>query len=305
MRLAPPFAGPRPRCASHVSRFTFHAPRTTHHAPRTTHHGLRLAFTLVEILIAIGIFSLVLAAIYSSWTAILRGSKVGLDAAAAVQRARIAGRTIEECLGSVQSFVANQPYYAFLSENGSEATLSFVTRLSPSFPRSGKFGDLAVRRVTFSVENGKDGTRDLVLRQNPVMMEVDTDEKNYPLILAKNVKEFKTEFWDTRLQDWIDEWKQTNQLPVMVRVTLKLAANEFSSQVREQLTRIVSLPSVAVQPGWQVPRVQGLQPNQQLVPGQQPVSGQQSLPGQQPFPAQQQPFPGQQPYPGMRPVPDR
>jgi prepilin-type N-terminal cleavage/methylation domain-containing protein len=258
----------------------------------------RTGFTLIEILIAMGIFSMVLAAIYSSWTAILRGRKVGLDAAAAVQRARIAGRTIEECLGSVQSFVANQPYYSFVAQNGSEATLSFVTRLSPSFPRSGKFGDLTVRRVTFTVEQGKDGSRDLVLRQNPLMMDVDVDEKNYPLILAKNVKEFKTEFWDMRLQDWIDEWKQTNQLPVVVKVSLKLAPDQYSSQVREQITRIVNLPSVAVQPAWQVPRMQGLQPNQQLQPGQQVPPGQQLSPGQintgQQYPGQQQTYPGQQ-----------
>src|SRR5438309_9559508 len=89
------------------------------------------AFTLIEILVAIGIFSMVLAAIYSTWTAILRSTKVGLEAAAAVQRARIAGRTIEETLASVQSFSLNQNYYAFVAENGSEATLSFVSRLSP------------------------------------------------------------------------------------------------------------------------------------------------------------------------------
>src|SRR6476661_8658355 len=80
--------------------------------------SLSQAFTLVEILIAIGIFSMVLAAIYSTWTAILRASKVGLEAAAAVQRARIAGRTIEESLGSVQSFSLNQNYYAFVAANG-------------------------------------------------------------------------------------------------------------------------------------------------------------------------------------------
>lgn len=213
-------------------------------------------FTLIEILVAIGIFSMVLAAIYSTWTAILRSSKVGLEAAAAVQRARIAGRTIEETLGSVQSFALNLPYYAFVCENGSEAALSFVSRLSPSFPRSGKFAGLDVRRVTFSLEPGRDGGRDLVLRQTPLLMEMDKDEKNYPLVLAKNVKEFKTEFWDTRSQDWIDEWKQTNQIPVLVKVTLKLADNAYSSQVRQQVTRIVSLPSVTVQPGWQAPRLQ-------------------------------------------------
>jgi type II secretion system protein J len=212
-------------------------------------------FTLIEILVAIGIFSMVLAAIYSTWTAILRSSKVGLEAAAAVQRARIASRTIEETLGSVQSFALNQAYYAFVSENGSEASLSFVSRLSPSFPRSGKFAGLDVRRVTFSLES-RGGERDLVLRQTPLLMEIDKDEKNYPLVLARNVKEFKTEFWDNRQQDWIDEWKQTNQIPVLVKVTLKLADNAFSSEVRQQVSRIVSLPSVTVQPGWQAPRLQ-------------------------------------------------
>ena len=241
------------------------------------------AFTLVEILVALGIFSLVLLAIYSTWTAILRSTKVGLDAAAAVQRARIAGRTIEETLGSVQSFSLNLNYYAFVAENGSDATLSFVSRLSPSFPRSGKFAGLDVRRVTFSVESAPGGGRQLVLRQNPLLMDMDKDEKNYPLVLAKNVKEFKTEFWDQRMHDWIDDWKQTNQLPVLVRVTLSLADNAFSSQVRQSVTRIVSLPSVTVLPNWQAPR-------QAPVPGANPgapgtVPGNPSSPGVMPSPA--------------------
>src|SRR3954471_21257459 len=98
--------------------------RSTLHAPRST-----AAFTLVEILIAIGILSMVLAAIFSSWTAILRASKVGLDAAAAVQRARIVMRTLEDSLLCAQAFGGqNQRYYGFVAENGSEASLSFVSR---------------------------------------------------------------------------------------------------------------------------------------------------------------------------------
>jgi type II secretion system protein J len=217
----------------------------------------RRGFTLVEILIAMGILSLVLAAIYSSWTAILRASKTGLEAAAAVQRARMAARTIEESLGSAESFAAHvqvhPEYYAFVADNGDKAMLSFVTRLGPSFPRSGKFGDLDLRRVAFAVESSPEG-KQLVLRQCPLLMEMDKDEQALPLVLAKYVKEFKTEFWDIRLADWVDEWKTTNQLPVMVKVTLKLGANAYSSQVREQITRFVSLPSVAVMPMWQVSR---------------------------------------------------
>jgi type II secretion system protein J len=211
---------------------------------------LRRAFTLVEILIAMGILALVLAAIYSSWTAILRASKVGLDSAAAVQRARIAGRIIQETLSSAETFVQNQRYYAFFAENGSEPVLSFVTHLSPSFPRNGKFAGQDVRRVMFSVEHGE-----LVLRQKPYLMDdMDEDEKKYPLVLGSNVKEFKTEFWDARLSDWIDEWKSTNQLPPMVRVTLKFGNNPYSTQVGAEVTRIVSIPAVGVGAGWQTPR---------------------------------------------------
>src|SRR5438552_9338674 len=108
------------------SRFTFHVSRIPHPASRS-------AFTLIEILIAIGILGMVLAAIFSSWTSILRASKVGLDAAAAVQRSRIVMRTLEDWLLCAESFVLPQRYYGFLADNGSGASLRFVARLLESF----------------------------------------------------------------------------------------------------------------------------------------------------------------------------
>jgi hypothetical protein len=209
-------------------------------------------------MIAIGILSLVLGAIYSSWTAILRATKTGLEAAASAQRARITIRVLEDSLGSAQSFQQNLPYYAFVAENGTEAALSFVARLSKSFPRSGKFGDLDVRRLTFSVEAGPEGGRQLVLRQNPLVMEPDADEKDHPIVLAKNVKAFEMQFWaeDKNPPDWVDEWKEqkTNQLPRLVMITLKLADSPHSTQITEEITRIINLPAKTVLPMWQVPR---------------------------------------------------
>ncbi len=206
----------------------------------------KIAFTLVEILIAIGIVGLVLTAIYSTWTAILRATKVGHDAAAAVQRARITIRVLEDSLGSCESFVQGQRYYSFVAENGNDATLSFVARLAKSFPRGGKFGDLDVRRITFSVESG-----DLVVRQNPVLMDMDDEEKGHPLVLSKNVKKFAMEFWDSRLNDWVDEWKMTNQIPKAVKIDIQLAQNEHG-QGYQEILRIISLPSVMVQAAWQM-----------------------------------------------------
>ena len=58
----------------------------------------RRGFTLLEIMVALALFGLIAAAIYSSWFAIMRGAKVGLSSAAKVQRSRIAMQTIEEAL---------------------------------------------------------------------------------------------------------------------------------------------------------------------------------------------------------------
>ncbi len=255
---------------------------------RTSDFGLppsplhRAAFTLVEIMVAIGIFSMVLAAIYSSWTAILRASRTGLAAAASAQRARITIRVLEDSLGSAQSFAVNLPYYYFDAENGSDATLSFVARLSQSFPRSGKFGDLDTRRVTFSVESAGDGSRQLVLRQNPLVMEPDTDEKEYPIVLAKNVKAFEMQFFDSNKNppEWVDEWSgpKTNQLPRMIMITLKLADNPHSSQVTEDITRIINLPAMTVQQVWQVPRNMNL-PGMPGAPGAPGTPGLPGTPG--------------------------
>jgi len=148
----------------------------------------RRAFTLVEIMIAVAIFAAVMIAIYSSWSAILRGKRIGQDAAAAAQRSRVAVRALENSLMSLQMFVANIKYDYFSADtSGDFATLSFVARLPKSFPRSGRFGDLNVRRVTFAVESGHDSKRQLVLRQTPLLMDPDKDkdEQENPLVLAR------------------------------------------------------------------------------------------------------------------------
>lgn len=217
----------------------------------------RAAFTLVEILISIAILSMVVAAIYSSWTAILRASKVGLDAAAAAQRSRIALHTLEDSLSSMALFVRNVDYYGFVAENGSDALLSFVARLPKSFPRGGRFGDLDMRRLTFSVEQSPDGSRELVLRQQSLITEMDEDEKEYPLVLARDVDEFVMEFWDTRVGDWVDEWRQTNQLPKLVKITLSLRQGDGRSlQNVQEITQVVAPGSSGTPVAFQTPAVQ-------------------------------------------------
>jgi hypothetical protein len=106
---------------------------------------------------------------------------------------------------------------------------------------------LNVRRVTYTVEPGPGGTNRLVMRQLPLLLEMDIDEEENPLVLARDVKLFQLEFWDEMEQDWFDEWTYTNQLPKMVKVTLGLGQSPRSSyEPGRVITEIIGLPATAI-----------------------------------------------------------
>lgn len=221
-----------------------HAPPVTRHAP---------AFTLVEIMVAIAIFSIVIAAIYSTWTLIMRASQVGQNTAARVQRQRIALRTIEDSLTCIQSFQASVKYYYFTVQNGDPPELSFTARLPEVFPRNGRFGGFNLRRLVFSVEPGPGSERDLVLRQQPVLMDMDPDERQTPLVLARGVNKFTIECWDNNKKDWVDAWDTTNSIPPMLRINLELGGGTGAGNAAPELavTRVIAMPSVMLPSGLQ------------------------------------------------------
>jgi len=216
-----------------------------HPSPVTRHPT---AFTLLEVMIAITIFSIVLGTIFSTWLLIMRASRVTQTAAAQVQRQRVAIRTIEEGLTSIQSFQASMKYYTFIVDNGQTPMLSFTARVSSDFPRNGKFGDFDVRRLTFSLESAGYSENNLVLRQKPILMDMDEDEQNFPLVLAHNVQHFAVECWDTNAEDWVDGWDDTNSIPRLIRVTLVLGANKKNENLAGNapalsVTRVIAVPS--------------------------------------------------------------
>jgi type II secretion system protein J len=201
---------------------------------KTMRHNTKVgdrAFTMVEVLLAMGIFSLVIIAIYSSWTAIMRGTRVGLSAAAEVQRTRVAVRSMEEALSAAVMYADNPMYYGFFADTSGEyAYLSFVARLPESFPGSGLFPGQPLRRVTFSV----DGERNLLLMQSTLL---DLSETPYTIKLAPKTAVFAMEFFDARLNEWVPEWIATNALPSMVRLAL-----DFGDKTSAESVTIRSVP---------------------------------------------------------------
>lgn len=221
------------------------------HAP-----ARKRAFTLVEVLIAMTIFGLVMIAIYSSWSAILRGSKVGLNAAAEAQRTRVSIRAVRAALTSAQLYMENIRYYWFMADtSGDFAALSLVSRLPSSFPGSGLFGDQIVRRVSFTVEPGPNGMRQLVLRQTPLLEPPDTASTPYTNVLAPNVNLFSLEFWNTNTLEWDPEWPWTNQLPKLVRVALSVGPPDRRPSPADTAVETALVSSMAIPRVFQAPPI--------------------------------------------------
>lgn len=217
------------------------------------------AFTLVEILIAVGILGMIMVAIYACWNSILRGSKAGQEAAADAQRGRMAINTVEMALGCALMFESNLKYYSFIADtSGDFAYLSFVGHLPESFPGSGLFGDQVLRRVSFGVEN-KDGDPQLVMRQMPMLQPLEKGEEAYPIVLAHGVNKFIIEFWEPRKGEWMDAWMQnkqllTNQLPRRVRVALAFGGrrDRYTKREADVVFRDIALPSITVPRAYQM-----------------------------------------------------
>lgn len=209
----------------------------------------RRAFTIIELLLSMAIFSMVILAIHTTWMSILRASKVGADAAANLQRARVAARALQEALASAVMFQANQPLYSFEADTSGEfAALSFVSRLPLSYLGGGYFGDQVVRRVTFFVEPDDAGAPQLVLTQRPVLQTNITEGQVYTIALAREVTMFGVEFFDPRSREgWVTEWPLTNQLPKQVRFALAFGKSRSGGvDPREVTVRTVDVPSSPV-----------------------------------------------------------
>jgi hypothetical protein len=207
-----------------------------------------LGFTILEIMIAIFIFALVLTAIYSTWFGILKGTKSGTNAAARVQRSRIAMRALEDAFLTMVMFQDNiKHYYFFTDMQGDFSSLSMVSRLPASFPGVGRYGDQVVRRVNFYTQPGEEGGYDLVMSQAPMLLATNTGVvEPYTLLLAKDVSLFVVEYFDIQQGEWLDGWLNTNQLPRLVRFTLGQGKSKMSSEPDDVVTRVVAVPANVV-----------------------------------------------------------
>ena len=214
------------------------------------------AFTMIEILLAIAIFSGVILVIYKSWEGILKSRDIGERAAVEAQRMRVAQKTVEQALSSMVMFGENIPFYAFETDTGGDfAMMSFVARLPESFPGSGSFPGQPLRRVTFYVDRDRNRNNQLVLAQSPVLQILDKDAEPHSLVLAKDISQFQLTFWDAAMEEELDEWTATNEVPKLVRASLGFGVTGRRGRARAAVAGEVSVspPATVIPREYQIP----------------------------------------------------
>ena len=199
-------------------------------------------------MVSVAVFMLVMGSVIACWKCIINGKVIAENAAAAAQRARVGIQAVDDALTTAE-VIANPtsiPFYAFVADtSGKFAYVSMASHPPGDFPGSGLFGDNVMRRVTFDVEN-VDGTNNLVMNQSPIMEALNDQNTPYPIVLARDVSIFMLEFWSVQDDQWETSFDVTNQLPVMVRVTLGVGHPADNADVPYDLVvRTVAMPAQA------------------------------------------------------------
>lgn len=207
-------------------------------------YSSKSAFTLVEVMIAMTIFMMVMASIYACWASIVKGTKVGENAAAKAQRARVAVHTVEQALMCAQCYSYNNSYYTFQADSSNErfSALEFTARLPDTFLGGGYFGNQVMRHVTFYVKAGEDRQNNLVMRQFP-LLDANEEKDPYEIVLARDVTRFSVEYWRPGDKDFSPDFLETNQLPKLVRITMGIGhvKNDFD-RPNQVMVRLVNIP---------------------------------------------------------------
>src|SRR5687767_8630508 len=192
-------------------------------------------FTILEVMIALGIFAMIITAIYATWMSIVKGSRAAQNAAASVQRSRIALNSLEAAFRTAQYFPANLAHYVFLTDTAGELdAVSMVSRMSPDIPGFGVHGGLGVCRITFSVREGDNGSYELVMSHAPMLADTNNmTTEAYSAVLARDVTLFDLRFFDPQTGEYVEEWLNTNTLPRKVVISLATGKKVGGTQTPE------------------------------------------------------------------------
>jgi prepilin-type N-terminal cleavage/methylation domain-containing protein len=211
----------------------------------------RSGFTLVEVLLAVTILTLLITSIYATWSTTLMAWRRGRDASEVFQRQRVVIDTLSELAQSVVYFAASPDLYAVTGTSRPDwgDSVSFVTASDVALPPSEAI-DAGMRRVTISMEQDEYGRKYLALVNAPA---VSVDQSNTTTtadvtlqahVLSMDVSGFYVRYLDPRDGTWYDKWEENTIIPSAMQFTVVFTQQDAKAPP-VVVTRAVDLPVAA------------------------------------------------------------
>ncbi len=206
-------------------------------------------FTLVELMIAIGITAAIAAAVAGSFARVERASEVARAQEERFSAARLALTRMAREIS--MAFISDHFDGAQYRERptlfrGREDQLLFTSMAHVRLYLDAKESDQAV--IEYSVESDPDhpGEEALLRREKP-RIDDEPDRGGRRDLVADHVTALRFQYWDSKRKDWVREWttrstEHAEELPQRVRIELEMAladkrTEKLVTEARIELTK--------------------------------------------------------------------
>lgn len=184
-------------------------------------------FTLLELLLALSIFTLVAGMAAGSFWSITRTWNRANELLENLHYGEFAMDQLVAALRGAAWFSSKPEAFGFwLDDNGGNSDraaneISWVTSGTAFLPPDSPLKD-GLHRLSVTVEGSRGGGRGLAVRAWPHLAE-ETDGKDVePWIVVPDVRGFSCEWYDFEEDGWSQEWEETNSLPKVLKVSLTM-----------------------------------------------------------------------------------
>lgn len=209
-------------------------------------------FTLMEIMVAVGITGMMGAMIAISFSSTFKAREVVVEESDRYRQIRVAFARITREIGS--AYVSDR-YDSKRYRDQNDRPTNFIGErdqlIFSTFAHQRMYADVKESdqmvveyKVGTSPDRDAKGRQDLIRRENPLVQDR-IDRGGEEDVLLEGVKKLEFSYWDSEKKDWDDEWdtrrmERRSILPTRVRVTI-IALDEngkeaqYTTQVRIML----------------------------------------------------------------------